>query len=215
MRNYFLLLPFLLISYFSYSQKEFKFDHVVEYKTIDKVHKKTYNTYWFLNSKDKDVLFTVWEGKNDYNMMVSLADGTYYYGTIVKEDFFVEAISLRCPYSGKKNVPKLTDYKYERKKDTLINTSSYGHFVMTPLNKKEIKKHNLLPLHYLTENKLELDFLSVKPNDLLFQMIKEGYDLPNGLITMVYSLSNTPETQMELVQSVPIKKYIFVDTNCK
>lgn len=213
MGKYFYSLLFLSISYFAVAQTNYEFDYVLEYKYTGSSHKGQ-SAYRFINSHDSSYIFNVWEDKNEYGMLLTLANSTFYYGKIAKEDFFVEAISLKCPGSGKdKNDFDLKDYKFEKKSDTLINAERFSHFIVSPLNKKEIKKHKLSPLHYIIDNTYNFSFPVVKPNEVLYKMWKKGFDLPNGVVKEIYSENDG--SYMELIQCVKTKKYIFIDRNCR
>lgn len=197
------------------AQKTYEFNYVIEYKYTNK-DKRTHSGYRFINSTNNSYIFTVWEDKNEYAMLLTLDDGKFYYDRISKDDFFVEAISLRCPRSGQeKNGENLKDYKFEKKSDTLINAERFSHFVISPLNTKEIKKHNLVPLHYIIDNKYNFNFPVLKPNEVIYRMWKKGLDLPNGVVKELYTQNGGHDTYMELIQCVPVRKYIFVDQNCK
>lgn len=127
---------FLIINYSIYSQKSYEFDYVMEYQYTSE-DSKTHNEYRFINSKDNNFMFMVWEMGNDI-MMKLITDGKFYFDKIVREDFFVEAISLRCPQRGEINSNlSLGDFDFIRQNDTIINTEKSSHFIINPTNKKK------------------------------------------------------------------------------
>lgn len=205
----------LIVSYSVSSQKTYEFDYVMEYQYTAN-DGSLHNEYRFINSKDNDFMFMVWEKGNDI-MMKLITDDKFYFDRIVKEDFFVEAISLRCPQKGEiKSNNSLSDFDFIRQNDTIVNTEKLAHFVINPTNQKKVKKESLVPIHYIVDNKYNLNYPFFSPTELIFKKWKKGENIPNGILKECYSYkSGTKVPYAKLLQIVPLKKIIIIDNNCK
>ena len=209
------LIFLLIVSYSVYSQKSYEFDYVMEYQYISDDGKK-HNEYRFISSKNNDFMFMVWEKGNEV-MMKLITDGKLYFDKIAKEDFFVEAISLRCPQKGelKSNI-SLNDFDFVRQNDTIINTERLAHFVINPTNKKKVDKEKHVPIHYIIDNKYNFNYPFFSPGELIFKKWKKGENIPKGILKECYSYKLGKKVQYtELVQILHLKKIIIIDNNCK
>lgn len=209
------LLFLLMVCHILYSQKSYEFDYVLEYEYASD-DGEPHNEYRFINSKDNGSMLMVWEEGKDIMMKLITKNGRFYYDKIIKEDFFVEAISLRCPYKGDTESKNLKDFDFIKQNDTLINTEKFGYFVINPTNKKDLKKDNLVPIHYIVDNKYNFNHPFFSPSELIFKKWEKGSDVPNGVLKECYSEeSGKKKTLAKLLQIVPVKKIIIVDNNCK
>lgn len=213
--KYISLFILIIVSCLAYSQKNYEFNYVMEYQYTEN-DGNVHNEYRFIDSKDNSFMFMVWEKGNDI-MMKLITDGKFYFDKIVKEDFFVEAIGLKCPQKGviKSNI-SLSDFDFIRQNDTIINTEKLAHFVINPTNERKIKKENLVPIHYIMDNKYSFTYPFFSPTELIFKKWKKGENVPNGILKECYSYkSGTKVPYAKLLQIVPLKKIIIIDNNCK
>jgi hypothetical protein len=199
----------------SYGQKTYKFDYVLEYELeydaeTGKVHSHKY--YYFINSADNSAMFLVSEDNDEVRMRLQTEKGKFYYSTMPREDFFVEAISLKCPGSGSfPNEPKLSDYEVKVAADTVINTQRYKHRVLKP------EKDKLPTEHYIIESNPLFSNPVLAPFELGFRFWKKGANIPAGLLKEWYSQDNEGKitAKLKLLQFIKLKKIIMVDKNCK
>ena len=147
---------FLLYSVTSIGQT-YQFDFVLEYASESTdatgiVGKSSH--YRFINSKDNGYMLVVVEIPGKVAMQMFLNNGVYYYATIPHDDFFVEAISIKCPttlnsnHDTNSNLKNYKDYSFAAKADTIINTQPFKHFVLNPTNNKKIKKRTMYRILY-------------------------------------------------------------------
>ena len=224
MKKIIYLFCFLLTVSICLAQKSYEFDYVLEYNISPKsennsVLEKGYTKYDFINSKDNSYILTVSETKEKINMWLTLSSGQTFFGDIIKGDFFVEAISLKCPKNWFKNnsdYENLKDFQLNVEDDTIINTEVFKQFALQPLNKKDIKKFNLKTFYYIVDNKFNFKYPILQPTGALFRKWKKGEKIPNGFVKEVYEKTDKGKrVLMELVQCVPTKKIILIDDKCK
>ncbi|MCO6149324.1 hypothetical protein [Flavobacterium sp. NRK1] len=219
-----LLLIYLLFQIsVNFAQQSYEFDYVLQYNISKQgssgILQDFYTRYDFINSKDNSYILTVYDSKEKINMQLMLDTGKVYIGDIIREDFFVEAISLKCPKSWYKNnsdYENLKDFQVINNKDTLINTEVFKRYTVLPLNKKEIKKFNLSPTYYIIDNKYNFNFPVVTPANVLYRKWKKGEKLPNGVIKEIYQ--NTKDGKkviLQLAECMPTRKLILIDDKCK
>lgn len=210
-----------LSSLFSgHAQKSFEFDFVAEYKIRGGINRSMVTTqYQFYNSKDNSYMLWVNDDNESIHMWLTLESGQRYYDRINREDFFVEAISLKCPKTWTKrnsDYENLKDYEVRKLPDTIINTNRYTYFVVNPLNKKEIKKKNLLPTYYIMDNTDNFKAPFLYPTGLLYRKWKKESTITNGIIKEAFVVKNgTAESEMHLVQYIATKKIILIDIDCR
>lgn len=210
----------LLISLTGYSQKSYLFDYVMEYEVVNAIEKGSpkLSYYCFISSTDSRYMMIVTENDKEVRMRLVLEGGRYYYGTIAKEDFFVEAISLKCPRSGTlSETEKLRDFQLETKSDTVINSGSFSHVVVQPVSRKKAENRKLFTTHYIMDNSLYLNFPSVSPDDIGYRFWKDKQAMPNGFLKecIVTDNKGNVTTHTRLVQFIKLKKLIMIDKNCK
>ncbi|MBP8792071.1 MAG: hypothetical protein KBE41_02490 [Lutibacter sp.] len=186
----------LLISYSSFSQKQYEFDYVLEYKINvykDSAKIKNHNfiekdqttsTYYYTNSKD-----------NSYYAIVQEKDSTHYKfnfiehkGISTSEEFLktdihkAETIHINC-----KNIFKITttykseDFELIQLKDTLIYHKKYPlyKFNMTHLRKR--KKEKMGANYYIIDTSFNTH-LPLLFYPILYKKWKLLENTPTGII---------------------------------
>jgi len=218
-KKLFVILSFFFTA-FMHSQKTFEFDYVAEYRERGDLHRSIVSTnYKFFNSRDNSYMLTVTQDTKNVHMWLMVKDGQIYYDNINSEDFFVEAISLKCPKKWSKpnnSYENLKDYDVSQLPDTVINTNRYSYFVVKPLNKQDIEKKKQLPVYYIVDtNILKLPVL--KPTELLYRKwIKDNKSIPAGIIKEAFVKKKEGyESEMHLVQYTSTRKIIIVDNDCR
>lgn len=210
----------LCFAFSGYAQKSLEFDNVAEYKVMADPHKSiSTKKYQFFNSNDNSYLLSVYENGKNVDMWLTLKSGQSYYGQISREDFFVEAISLKCPknwFKRNSDYENLKDFEFEKRVDTIMNTSKYDYFVIKPTGNKAKSVDAKLPIHYIIENTESFKFPVVDPTGLLYRKWKKGTKIPNGLIKQGFTEKEShKEIFMELIQCIPTTKFILVDMDCR
>ena len=215
----------LLLAVNSYAQDTYEFDHVIQYRykfytdTVNN-NRHSHNFYRFVNSKNNTYSLTVWEYKNTVQMSLMLKDGKTYSDNIARADFFVEAISLKCPRVGMQN-PKYSkdvkDYSFIKAADSVINTNPVKHLVFKPVDEKKLKKNKILTEHFLVDNKYNFSVPSLPNNSLAHKILTAGEKLPNGVVSDWYmeDAQGNKTEEVYLVDCIALKKIIIIDTNCK
>jgi len=225
-KHYLLLIILLFISTASYSQT-YTFDYMLEYNYRDltdtvetQTKPKPGTLYRFINSKSNACYMNVRESKGKTQMQPTLETGKFYLSSMPTEDFFVEGISMKCPYFG--FVPpsdkKFKDFEFITKADTIINTERFKHYVLNPINEKKFKKGEITIEHYIIDNSLNLTIPIVLGQSLSHQFWEKGTKLPNGILKEVFGINAEGKKTFEqkLVQALPIKKIIIIDNSkCK
>jgi hypothetical protein len=212
-----LLFITLFFSAEGFAQKSYEFDYVMQYQCIPRAPGAAYTEYRFLNSKDNSIILMVREDKGDV-LMKMIVDKTAYYGKTPREDFFVEAISLKCPYSNTiTSDKKKKDYTVIRQPDTIINTESFRHYILQPLNDKKIEKEKLLPEHYIIGQFPGFDVPFMGAYDWAAKIWESVMPLPNGILNEFYESdsSGIVQSSVKLVEVVKLKKIIYIDKNCR
>lgn len=222
-KNYLLLITLLFISFTSYCQT-YIFDYMVEYNykdltdTVETPTKPNPGTlYRFINSKSNACYMNVRESKGKTQMQPTLETGKFYLSSMPTEDFFVEGISMKCPYSG--FIPlsdkKPKDFEFIAKADTVINTQRFKHYVLNPVNEKKFKRGEINIEHYIIDNSLDFQIPILLGQSLSYKFWENGTKLPNGILKEVFGINAEGKRTFEqkMVQVLPIKKIIIVDNS--
>ncbi|WP_146185937.1 hypothetical protein [Flavobacterium album] len=210
----------LLICFTGYGQQSYAFDYVMEYEIEHLTEKGSPKSshYCFMSSTKSSYMMIVNEMGKEVGMTLVLAGGKYYYGTIAKDDFFVEAISLKCPRSGTfAQTEKVRDFELVPKNDTVIDKRSFSHVVLKPVNRRKTENREIFTKHYIMDNSLYLNFPSLPPDDIGYRFWEEKEKMPNGILKEcnVTDEKGKVITRTRLVQFIKLKKLIMVDKNCK
>lgn len=140
--------------------------------------------------------------------------------SILKKDFFVLAISLKCPKSGiSKSLADKDpdDFICHKLSDTVINNIPYSHIKLMPVNQKKYDKGKIAAAEYILDNSLNLGITVTEPYSMLSLYKQKGMDVPNGIIKEYYTHDKQGKLQDHVytIQCVPVQKIIFLDTSCK
>ena len=222
-KHYLLLITLLLLSYTSYSQT-YTFDYVLEYKTEtveDTItnFKQVSTFYRFFKSNDNSKALTVWEKGKLTKIELIPYDNKFHRGEIPTENFFVEALSMKCPRSGVHHTPNYRpkDYKLVNYSDTVINTLRYSRVDLQPVNKRRYKKMEIFRESFIIDNSLNFSVPLIFPLSVLHKLWEKGTKVPNGVIKDLkgYDVNGREVYHMELKSIFPISKIIIVDrTSC-
>lgn len=201
--------------------QQYDFDYVQEYRLeIFGENSRDVTFFKFFNSKNPAYSLGVSIIQDKVFMSLNLDNGDCYYDSILKDDFFVYAISLKCPRKGKgENYPnrKPAEFKPFQITDTLIEGKKYNRILLEPIKNKKRKDSKALAGVYLLDNSYNFEITVSDPASLLSFYKKQGIDIPSGIIKEFYATDAVGKLteKLSLTQCVPVQKVIFLDTNCK
>ena len=196
--------------------QQYTFDYVLEYGHT--VSGKMISEYRFINSEDNKFMLTISEHNDKLAMLLTLENGKFFRDSIATTDFFVEAIALRCPTVGRKNYSEyenIDKFLYAKRYDTVFSGENCVHISLTS---KIVENGHKTPviLHYLISNGNNFKLPLFDPIGMLYKAWKLGGDIPKGLVKKSYMEFDGQKVDiLDLLQCVPIKKHIILDTRCK
>lgn len=211
----------LLLLTFNSLAQQYDFDYVQEYRLETFTEKPRDITFFkFFNSKNSTYSLGVSIIQDKVFMSLNLDNGDCYYDSILKNDFFVYAISLRCPRKGKsENYPnkKQEEFKPLQITDTLIEGKKYNRILLEPIKNKKRKNSKALAGVYLLDNSYNFNITVSDPTSLLSLYKKQGVVIPSGVIKEFYAIDSVGKftEKLTLIQCVPVQKVIFLDAACK
>jgi len=155
-----LLTIFLLLSAYCFSQKQYKFDYLIEYEVTyykDSVKiknrpfrkkDKTFKKYYLTNSKKNNYTAVITELDSlSYKMIFKDQNGIYSNVTFLKSDLNkAEFINIDCKYVTKyQNLFKYQtkNYNFFKLNDTVINGKAYSKVKLASIRPKTIKRKKL------------------------------------------------------------------------
>jgi hypothetical protein len=222
LKNYLLLFTLFVVT--SALSQTYTFDYMLEYRYTnfnDTIAKRpvSQTTYRFINSQDNTNCLMFYEAKGTTYIQLLQEGGKYYRANIPTEDFFVEAISMKCPQTGFLASVKYKTREFEvlKRADTIINTQPFSKVQLMPVNKKKFEKLKIDTDILLVDNSLGFKLPLFEPYSLIYRLWKDGANVPNGILKEVYSINAAGKKKYEqkLVQILPLKKVIIIDKNCK
>jgi hypothetical protein len=203
------------------AQKKYSFDYTL-------VFKKTYNE----KSNDKFIFYSVNSKENNYSLFTHDKDSLHYtyhfvdnngiavLGEIDKVKFykaetFVNSCKQTTPFfSLAKN--KVKEYSYINLADTVINDTSYYHYVLKSTKKLGyIKRNNIKTAHFIV-NKFSPSFKPFLFQSIMYEVWKTNKIIPNGFPKTIYFLNydGTKDSQLDLVKALKIDKYLTIPEEC-
>lgn len=199
--------------------QQFDFDYVQEYHLETYGEKARNVTFFkFFNSKDAGYSLGVRIVGERVFMSLNLANGDCYSDSILKEDFFVYGISLKCPRKGKsENYPDIDPdaFNYAVITDTVIDAKRCGRIQLKPKGKKF--KGKFPASVFIIDNSYNFNLSVADPTGVLSRYKQMGKDVPAGIIKEYYAQDKDGKftDRLTLIQCVTTQKIIFLDTSCK
>lgn len=225
-------LLFLLFSLFSFAQKQYDFDYLIEYElTLYKDSLKIKNRpfrkkdeiikkYYLTNSKKNNFIAEVTELDSvNYKMIFRDRNGIYSNVSFLKSEFNkAEFINIEC-----ENVIKhINPYKYQIKNynfsiltDTIINDKSYSRYMLASTKPKKIKRKKLGTQIYIIDK--ETQFHSPILNfSTAYEEWKSNKILPNGIFYEKYFIdyNKTLDSKFKLIGFWKIDEKIIIQDEC-
>lgn len=227
------LIVFLLSSTYIFSQKQYQFDYLIEYKLTlykdaikiknrpfrkkDKIIKK----YYLTNSKKNNYTAVITELDSlNYKMIFKDENGTYSNVVILKSEFHkAEFIDIDCKYVSRYRNPykyQTNNYDFFELKDTLIDGITYSRYKLESIKPKKVKKKKLGSEFYIISNKTDFH-LPILSFSTAYEEWKTNKNLPNGIFYQKYFIDfyKQIDSKESLVNNYwKIDKKIFIKKEC-
>ena len=221
-----LTLFLFLSSLLCYSQKEYKFNHIIEYDyTIykgDSLATKTYHKkrYYLTNSNNNTFIAVVTELDSlNYKIDFKEENGNQANFNLLKTDLHKsEFIHIDCKYVNAfiSNNSKTEDYAFFNLSDTIVNTTNYKRYKLTSNNAKQERRKQLATQYFIILPETQYH-LPIFYNPLEYLIWKNNSNIiPNGIFKEKYVKkynSNLHSTE-KLIQHSNIDKKIVIDSKC-
>lgn len=206
---------FILLSAKHYSQT-YKYDYVAEYEVNHPLEKHKFVFYKFFNSTNNDSYLVTYLNGDKVSLRLQINDGKAFYAKIDKDDFLVEAIGMNCParLQTDDQLPDIDDFRYIKHNDTIINTEKFSHVSINAVSHLKRKNHD--NAEYIIYNPFDFSVLAGQSYTLFDSLKSLGNNLPKGIIKQVWitNKSGVLIEETKLLDCVPIKKMILLETEC-
>lgn len=228
----FLVIIFLLIANYSFSQKLYEFDYLLEYESTfykdsikfknRKFFKKdeTIKKYYLTNSKKNNYVAIVTELDSlNYKIIFKDQNGIYSNATFLKTDLNkAEFINIECKYVHRYE----NRYKYQTKNydffklnDTVINKKHFSFFKLESIRPKTVKRKKLGTQYYIIDTETAFH-LPVLDFSTAYEEWKTDSYLPNGIFLEKYFIDyyGFLHSKEKLINYWKIDKKIVINNAC-
>lgn len=216
-----LFLVCFLASISSLAQKKYSLNYTLVFK--ETFPKKNSDKLFFYSVNSIENNFTLYtHDKDSLNYIFHFTDnnGISVSGEINKVNFYkAETFVNNC----KQTIPLLTqakekvkDYSYVNLNDTIINDTSYYHYVLKSTKKLSyIKRNNIKTAHFIV-NKFSPSFKPFLFQSIMYEVWKVNKIIPNGYPKLIYFMNydNTKNSQLDLIKAVKVDKYFSIPDEC-
>lgn len=201
-----LLLLFFLTSTFSYSQKQFEFDYIMEYDVtlyIDstKIQKRDYRdskintkSYYLTNSKHNEYYAVIREEDSlNYNLIFQDHEKKLFSRAVILKSELNDAdlIDMNCRAVRTLGDPillnnfKKEDFELIKLKDTVINKESFFHYAYRYTNLRKNKRKKMGTYYFIMDKSSNFDLPLFKHLNL-YEIWLLNKTMPMGLIKERY-----------------------------
>lgn len=217
------ILLFTLSTLFCFSQKQYKFDYIIEYKLTfykDSLAKKTILRYYFTNSKKNNYLAVITNLDSlNYQMDFKDENGITFNVNFLKSDLNkAEFINVDCDYVNNYDNPfkdRIKKYDFFNLNDTIIDGTEYNKYKLTSIKLKKRKKKKLATEIYIVDKntKFHLPFFYFPT---AYEEWKSKKNIPNGIFKerLLFDSYGNLSVKEELVSYHTINKTITIDEKC-
>jgi hypothetical protein len=227
MKN-FLVYIFILIIQMGFAQKRYHLDYALEFdiqinshdSEKDKIGKDSIRFYMINSNLNNIILFLNEKDEKNYNLFFSDKEGLYVNSVIEKSLFFkAETINNNCESVHRTSNPftyQVNNYEFINLKDTLINDTSYFHYIIkTNRGLKFQKRKKIVSIHYIVD-KNSPEFSPFLIESTCYEEWKKERNIPNGKPSIIYHENYKGEItfKMELKNAVKIDRYFTVPNEC-
>lgn len=226
------IITFLFFTSICFSQKQYKFDYLIEYeltyykdsikiknRPFRKVDKKI-KKYYLTNSKNNDYLTIITEKDNlNYRMIFIDNNGIYSNVIILKSDFNkAEFINLDCKYVNRyQNAYKyqIKNYDFFDLTDTLINDKSFIRYKMSSIKPKKVERKKLGTEFYIIDKFTDFH-LPILNFSTAYEEWKNNKTIPNGIFNEKYFIDYYGNLDWieKIVNHCEIEKKIVIQDEC-
>jgi len=230
MKNF--VIPFFLFTAICFSQKQYRFDYLVEYElTLFKDSLKIENRpfrkidekikrYYLTNSKNNDFIAIVTEKDSlNYRLVLKDNNGIYSNVIILKTNLnSAEFINIDCEYINQYS----NNYKYQIKnydffilKDTVIDEISFSRYKLSSIKPKKVKRKKLGTKFYIIDKSTKFH-LPILNFSTAFEEWKDNKNLPNGIFKEKYFIdyNGALDSNEKLIKYWKIDKTIIISKGC-
>jgi len=229
--KYFLVV-FFLFSTFCYSQKEYKFDYLIEYdftlyKDSVKIKNrpfrkedKTIKKYYLTNSKNNDFTAIITEQDSlNYEMIFKDENGIYINLTFLKSDLNkAKLINIECKHVNRFSNPykyQIKNYNFIILSDTIFNGKSYSQYMLASIKTKRVKRKKIGTEFFIIDKKTRFH-LPILRFSTAYEEWKSNKNLPNGIFFERYFIDyyGDLDWREKLVGFWKIDKKIIIQEDC-
>ncbi|TYC18157.1 hypothetical protein ES677_01900 [Bizionia gelidisalsuginis] len=223
---------FMLCSTLCFSQQQYEFDYLLEYKIIiykdsftvqsssSNEKNETFKKYYFTNSKKNNYSAIITDLDSlHYSMIFKDENGISSRTTFLKTDLNnAEFINIECKdvYKYRNDFKYRTEeYDFFKLNDTLIKGKTYGKYKFASIKPKKEKRHKLASKYYIIDRATAFH-LPLFELSTPYEKWKLQKTLPSGLFYEKYRIDyygklNYKET---LINYWKIDKKIMINTDC-
>jgi len=218
----FLIITFLLISTFCFSQKQYDFDYLIEYEltTYKDSVEKTIKRFYLTNSRRNNYLAVVTELDSlNYTMDFKDENGLSFNVNFLKSDLNkAEFVNIDCDYVRNYHNPfkfRIKEYDFLNLNDTIINGTEYNRYKLTSIKPRKKKRKKLATEFYIIEKKTEFH-LPVFYFPTAYEEWKSKKNVPNGIFKERYLIDfyGDLDSKEKLIKYTKIDKKVVIEDEC-
>ncbi|GAA4962584.1 hypothetical protein [Algibacter aquimarinus] len=212
-----------LSTIFCFSQKQYEFDYLIEYKHTfynDSLTEKTISRYYLTNAKKNSYLAVITNLDSlNYQMDFKDENGLSFNVNFLKSDLIkAELINVECDYIWKYRNPykfRIKEYDFFNLKDTLINGIVYARYKLTSIKPKKEKRKKLGTEIYIIDKNTKFH-LPVLYFSTAYEEWRSKKNIPNGIFKerLLFEYSGKLSIKEEIVGYNKINKKIIINAKC-
>ena len=226
------IITFFLFTTICFSQKQYKFDYLIEYdltyykdsiKIKNRPFRKTdkkIKKYYLTNSKNNDYLAIITEKDSlNYKMVFKDNNGIHSNVIILKSDLNkAEFINLDCKHMNRyQNAYKyqIKNYDFFILSDTVINNKSFIRYKLSSIKPKKVERKMLGTEFYIID-KFTNFHLPILSFSTAYEEWKSNKTIPNGIFIEKYFIDyyGNLDSSEKIVNYWKIDKKIVIQDEC-
>jgi len=226
------IIIFFLFTTICFSQKQYKFDYLVEYeltlfKDSIKIKNRAFRKkeekikrYYLTNSKNNDYLAIITEKDSlNYRMVFKDYNGIYSDVIFLKTNLNkAEFINIECKYVIKYSNPykyQIDNHDFFILKDTVINEKAFSRYKLRCIKPKLIRKKKLGTEFYIIDKSTEFH-LPILKFSTAYEEWKNNKFLPNGIFSEKYFIdyNGALDSNEKIIKYYKIDMKITIQDEC-
>lgn len=227
-----LIIAFILISTYCFSQKQYEFDYLIEYKmTIYKDSIKIKNRKFRKEDKTIKKYYLTNSKKNNYNAVITEQDSLYYkmifkdengiYANVIilKSDLNkAEFINIDCKSIFRYQNPykyQIKNYDFFKLNDTVIGAKNFSMFKLESIKPRRVKRKKLGIKFYIIDKETSFH-LPILDFSTAYEEWKKERSLPNGIFKQKYFIDyyGKLSSKEKLINYWKTDKKIVINNDC-